>query len=154
MTFMDRLKRRAEELDLQGRADQLAEAAAKAAHQAKDKAAELADENRDKVGNVLDKAGAAIDERTQGKYADKVAKAKVQVAKGVDKLAEQRPDRGGPTSAQDAPPRPPQDAPSSSQSTPPVPPPAAQAPPPATPVPPPSSPGPPPPPPPSPYDTP
>jgi len=34
MTFMDRLKRRAEELDLQGKADQLADAAAKAAHQA------------------------------------------------------------------------------------------------------------------------
>jgi len=111
MTFMDKLKRRAEELDLQRKADQLAVAATKAAQQAKEKAAELADENRDKVGSVLDKAGAAIDERTQGKYADRVAKAKVQVAKGVDKLADQRAVGGGSSRPQDAPASPPQDAP-------------------------------------------
>ncbi len=152
MTFMDRLKRRADELDLQGKADQLADAAAKAAHRAKDRAAELADENRDKVGGVLDKAGAAIDERTQGKYADKVAKAKQQVAKGVDRLAEQRPDHGRPGMPQDAPTRAPQDFPSSPQPspqpTPPVVPPSPQ------PTPPVSSPVSPPPPPPYPYDTP
>ena len=76
MTFMDKLKSKAEEFDLQGKADR------------------LADENRDKVERVLDKAGAAIDERTEGKYAIKVARAKQQVSKGVDKLAEQRPSQG------------------------------------------------------------
>jgi hypothetical protein len=111
MTFMDKLKRRAEELDLQRKADQLAVAATKAAKQAKEKAAELADQNRDKLGPVLDKAGAAIDQRTQGKYADRVAKAKVQVARGVDKLADQRTVGGAPTRSQDAPASPPQDAP-------------------------------------------
>ena len=94
MTFMDKLKNKAEELDLQGKADRLADAATKAAQQAKEKAGELADENRDKVEHVLDKAGAAIDERTDGKYAIKVARAKQQVSKGVDKLAEQRPSQG------------------------------------------------------------
>lgn len=74
MTFMDKLKSKAEELDLQGKADRLADAASKAAQQAKEKAGELADENRDKVAGVLDKAGAAIDERTEGKYAAKVAR--------------------------------------------------------------------------------
>ena len=128
MTFMDKLKRRAEELDLQRKADQLAVAATKAAKQAKEKAAELADENRDKVGGVLDKAGAAIDQRTQGKYADRVAKAKVQVAKGVDKLADQRtvpgrqvPPQDAPRTPQDAPPAPPApQSPSASQSPPPA----------------------------------
>lgn len=105
MTFMDKLKRRAEELDLQGKADQLADAASKAAHQAKDKAAELANDNRAKIGTTLDKAGAAIDKQTEGKYADKVAKAKQRVSEGVDKLAEQRPAAGaGPASPSDAPP--------------------------------------------------
>jgi MT0933-like antitoxin protein len=93
MTFMDKLKNKAEELDLKGKADRLADAATKAAQQSKEKAGELADENRDKVERVLDKAGAAIDERTEGKYATKVAKAKQQVNKGVDKLAEQRPSK-------------------------------------------------------------
>jgi len=94
MTFMDKLKSKAEQLDLQGKADRLADAATKAAQQAREKAGELADENRDKVESVLDKAGAAIDERTEGKYATKVARAKQQVSKGVDKLAQQRPDQG------------------------------------------------------------
>lgn len=133
MTFMDKLKRRAEELDLQRKADQLAVAATKAAQQAKEKAAELADENRDKVGSVLDKAGAAIDERTQGKYADRVAKAKVQVAKGVDKLADQRAVGGGSSRPQDAP-RPAQDGPRPPQDAPPAPPaPHSPPPPPASP---------------------
>ena len=69
MTFMDKLKSKADELDLQGKADRLADAATKAAQQTREKAGELADENRDKVERVLDKAGAAIDERTEGKYA-------------------------------------------------------------------------------------
>ena len=94
MTFMDKLKKKAEELDLQGKADRLAGAATKAAQQSREKAGELADENRDKVERVLDKAGGAIDERTKGKYATKVARAKQQVNKGVDKLAEQRPSQG------------------------------------------------------------
>ncbi len=137
MTFMDKLKRRAEELDLQRKADQLAVAATKAAKQAKEKAAELADENRDKLGPVLDKAGAAIDQRTQGKYADRVAKAKVQVAKGVDKLADQRTVPGRQVPPQDAP-RPPQDAPPPAPPAPQSPsapqsPPASQSPPPASP---------------------
>ncbi len=94
MTFMDKLKGKAEELDLQGKADRLADAATTAAQQAREKAGEVADENRDKVERVLDKAGAAIDGRTEGKYAIKVATAKQQVSKGVDKLAAQRPSRG------------------------------------------------------------
>jgi hypothetical protein len=135
MTFMDKLKRKAEEYDLQRKADHLAAAAVKTAKEAKEKAAELADENRDKVGSVLDKAGAAIDQRTQGKYADKVAKAKVQVAKGVDRLADQRTVPGGRARPQDAPPAPPQDAPSSQTGSP-VPPTPAPATPPAQPAPP------------------
>ena len=95
MTFMDKLKSKAEELDLQGKADRLVDAAIRAAQQSREKIGELADENCDNVERVLDKAGAAIDERTEGKYADKVAKAKDTVAGSVDKLAEQRP--GGPT---------------------------------------------------------
>ncbi len=106
MSFMDKMRQKAEELDLEEKAEQLSEAAAKAARQAKEKAAKLADENRDKVGSALDKAGAAIDERTDGKYADKVAKAKQQVTKGVDKLAEQHTRPGDEEPPQDAPPPP------------------------------------------------
>lgn len=98
MGFIDdvsrKVKAKAEEWDVQGKAEKLAAEVDKVAHEAKDKAATYADENRDKVASGLDKAGAKIDERTKGQYADKIVKAKEQVAKGVDKLAEQRP--GGP----------------------------------------------------------
>ena len=99
MGFFDdvsrRVKHKAVEWDVQGKAEKVAAELDKVAHDAKDKAAELADDNRGKIRENLDKAGAKIDERTEGKYADKVAKAKDTVAGGVDKLAEQRP--GGPT---------------------------------------------------------
>lgn len=90
MSFLDKIKQKAEDLDLETKAKELAEAAAKAAQQAKEKAGEIAHEQRDKVEEVLDKAGHAIDEKTEGKYHDKVAKAKDTVVKGVDKIAEQR----------------------------------------------------------------
>jgi len=98
MGFMDdvsrKVKAKAEEWDVQGKADKLAAEVDKVAHEAKDKAATYADENRHKVASGLDKAGAKIDERTEGRYSDKIGKATEQVAKGVDRLAEQRP--GGP----------------------------------------------------------
>jgi uncharacterized protein YjbJ (UPF0337 family) len=102
MGFMDdvsrKVKAKAEEWDVQGKADKFAAEVDKVAHEAKDKAATYADENRHKVATGLDKAGAKIDERTEGKYSDKIGKAKEQVAKGVDRLAEQRP--GGPQAQQ------------------------------------------------------
>ena len=125
MTFMDKLKQRAEELDLQHKADQFADAATKAAHDARERVGELAYENRAKVAEVVDKAGAKVDERTDGKYADKVAKAKQQVAKGVDKLAEQR-GSAGHDAPQDASPAVPPVAPG--PVTPPVAPPVVPAP--------------------------
>ncbi len=98
MGFLDdvsrKVKAKAEEWDVQGKAEKLAAEVDKVAHEAKDKAAAYADENRDKVSGALDKAGATIDERTKGQYSDKIVKAKEQVEKGVGKLAEQRP--GGP----------------------------------------------------------
>ena len=91
MSFLDKLKKKAEELDLKTKADHLAEQAKEAAQQAKEKAGELAHENRDKVEDLVEKAGSVIDDKTGGKYTDKIAKAKEQVAKGVDKVAEGRP---------------------------------------------------------------
>lgn len=108
MGFIDdvsrKVKEKAEEWDVQGKAEKLAAEVDKVAHEAKDKAAAYADDNRDKVAGALDKAGAKIDERTKGQYADKIVKAKQQVEKGVEKLAEQRP--GGPHGPSTARPQP------------------------------------------------
>lgn len=95
MSFVDKIKAKAEELDLPHKAEKLAQEANKAAHQAAEKAGELAHQNKDKVTELLDKAGKVVDDKTQGKYSDTVAKAKEQVTKGVDKLAEKRPGAAG-----------------------------------------------------------
>lgn len=88
MSFMDKMKQKAEEYDLENKAKKLQEAATQAAHQARGKAGELATEHRDKIDGVIGKASAAIDEHTEGKYTDKIGKAKDQIHKGVDKVAE------------------------------------------------------------------
>ena len=46
-------------------------------------------ERREQISEFLDKAEKTIDEKTDGKYADKVGKARAQAEKGVAKLAEQ-----------------------------------------------------------------
>ncbi|MEO3936518.1 Rv0909 family putative TA system antitoxin [Dermatophilaceae bacterium Soc4.6] len=92
MGFMDKLKQKAQEYDLQGKAGQLADGIEKTGKQAAEKAGEIAHENRAKVASGLDKAGAKFDEQTDGKYTDKVAKAKGMATKAVDRVAEQRPD--------------------------------------------------------------
>lgn len=99
MSMFDKLKQKADELELQKKAEQLTEAAKEAAHHAKEKAGDLAHQNREKVEGVLDKAGRVIDEKTEGKYHDKVAKAQDAARKGVDKIAEQRPGGGKDTPA-------------------------------------------------------
>ncbi len=90
-TFVDKLIQKAEELELPRKADELVEAATKLAHETVEKAGALAHDNRDKVEGFLDKAAAKVDEQTDGKYHDKVAKAREQAGRTVGKLADQRP---------------------------------------------------------------
>jgi uncharacterized protein YjbJ (UPF0337 family) len=80
---------------------------------AKDKAGELANEHGDKIDSAIDKGGSFIDQKTHGKYADKVAKAGSTAKNAADKLAAQneagtaaptseaRPDPEAPTAAAD-----------------------------------------------------
>ena len=63
---------------------------------AKSKAGSVAHGSKDKVDNLFDKAGSAIDSRTDGKYTDKVAKAKDKASELVDKVAKHRPDADEP----------------------------------------------------------
>lgn len=76
MGFIDKIKAKATELGLDEKA-QLA----------KEKAVAAADGNRDKIAGAVSKAGDAVNEKTGGKYADKVAKAQGAAMSGVDKVA-------------------------------------------------------------------
>ncbi|OFE15719.1 hypothetical protein BA895_21610 [Humibacillus sp. DSM 29435] len=52
----------------------------------KDKVTELVDQHGDKAGEGIDKAGDLVDEKTGGKYADKVDMGQQKVKDGLDGL--------------------------------------------------------------------
>lgn len=70
---------------------------ADSAQQAKEKAGQLAHDNRGKILGAFDKIASTLDQKTSGKYSDKIAKAKDAAVKGTDKIADQRPDSSDPT---------------------------------------------------------
>ena len=86
----DQLKSKIDEIDLDAKLSQLAETAGTVLAQAKVQAGSLVHENRAKVDEIIEKATAAIDEKTEGKYHDKVVKAKASFATGLDRIAEAR----------------------------------------------------------------
>lgn len=92
MKFTDQIKAKAEELDLSGKIDSLGTAAKEALADAKSKAGEVAHDQKAKVEELLEKAGNALDEKTDGKYADKVAQVKTKAGDLVDRVASHRPD--------------------------------------------------------------
>ena len=50
-----------------------------------DKVKGLLSKNADKVDTAIDKAGDVVDQKTQGKYADKIDKVQEAAKKAVDK---------------------------------------------------------------------
>jgi hypothetical protein len=58
----------------------------KAAAEAKDLVAEQVDQHSDQISRGIDKAGAVIDEKTKGKYSDKIAAGQRKVREGLDKV--------------------------------------------------------------------
>jgi hypothetical protein len=85
------LKQKIDELDLDRRLNEAAEHTEEAVSRALDTAAEYAREHQDDVDRLLTRMSTSIDERTEGKYADKVTKVREQLERGVGKLAERRP---------------------------------------------------------------
>lgn len=87
----EQLKAKIDEIDFDTKITQVTEAAHKAFEQIREQAATLLAGNRGKVDDIIDKATAAFDEKTEGKYHDKVAKAKASFASGLDKISEDAP---------------------------------------------------------------
>jgi len=59
------------------------------------RAAGLARDKGDTIGQKVDKAAEAINRRTEGKHADKVSKFAQGAKRKVNELAEERPEEGG-----------------------------------------------------------
>lgn len=94
MNVNDQLKAKIDEIDVDAKITQLTETASALLATVKEQAASLVGENRAKVDEVIAKATAVLDEKTEGKYHDKVEKAKASFASGLDKLAESRGESG------------------------------------------------------------
>ena len=84
------LKQKIDELDLDRRLNEASVQAEQVVRRALDTAAEYAREHRDEVDRLLTRVSTTIDERTDGKYADKVTKVREQLDRGVERLAERR----------------------------------------------------------------
>lgn len=93
--FLDNLAKKADELELQRKAKDLVDAAARLAQSAFEQAKGYAHENQGKVEDLLDKAAAKVDEQTEGKYHDKVVKARASAASGFQRFAEGATPKGG-----------------------------------------------------------
>lgn len=85
------LKAKIDELDLDRRLNVLVEDAERAFHQAVAKAGTLAHEHRDDVDRTLDSLSERWEQRTEGRYADRVEQVRARLETGLDRLAEHRP---------------------------------------------------------------
>ena len=84
------LEAKARELELDKKLEKFADSADHLLREAAVKAGDYAHDNRGKVEGALDRAGATVDEKTDGKYHRTVEKVKTGVLLGVDWVAEQR----------------------------------------------------------------
>ncbi|GAA4399283.1 hypothetical protein GCM10023168_06360 [Fodinibacter luteus] len=84
------LEAKARELELDKKLTSFADQADHFLRVAATRAGEYAAENRDRVEATLDKAGATVDEKTEGKYHAYVGKVRAGVLSGVDWVVEQR----------------------------------------------------------------
>jgi hypothetical protein len=73
--------------------DEFADRATELADKATDRARGLAAEHNDKIDAKLDRAAGFIDEKTGGKYSDKIGTGVGRAKEGLDRFAEQQPAR-------------------------------------------------------------
>lgn len=94
------LEAKARELELEKKLEAFADQADHYLREAAVKAGDYAHDNRGRVEETLDKAGAKVDEKTDGKYARYVEKLRTGVLVGVDWVAQQRESTSTPEWAQ------------------------------------------------------
>ena len=92
-TVIRDLEAKAKEMELDKKLSTFADQADHYLRVAASRAGEYAAENRERVEATLDKAGAKVDQKTDGKYHSYVGKVRAGVLVGVDWVAEQRESR-------------------------------------------------------------
>jgi hypothetical protein len=87
-TITDTLKQKLDELEVERRLEEAVKVAEQAMLKAVAALSGYAKQHEAEIHGWLDKAGATIDDKTQGKYAGQVAQVKDQVRRGVATLAD------------------------------------------------------------------
>lgn len=98
-TVLRDLEAKAKEMELDKKLTTFADQADQFLRVAATRAGDYAAENRERVEATLDKAGAKVDEKTDGKYTASFAKVRAGVLTGVDWVAEQREGTGMPSAS-------------------------------------------------------
>ena len=91
------LKQRIDELDLDRRLNDVVDQAEDGLRKVVETAGGYAHDHRDDIERALDKVAGSIEDRTEGRYADRVDQLRHQLGTGLDRLAERRPDGTDPT---------------------------------------------------------
>jgi hypothetical protein len=76
----------------------------KAAAEAKDMVVQQVDQHSDQISRGIDKAGSVIDQKTGGKYSDKIAAGQQKVREGLDKVEGRKDDFPPPPRTPSSPP--------------------------------------------------
>ncbi|MDX6357732.1 MAG: hypothetical protein QOH37_786 [Nocardioidaceae bacterium] len=84
--FGDRIKARLEELDAEGRVGEIVGRAGDAVDRGVARAGELAHQHREQIDGALDRASGRLDLRTDGRFADRISRARTSLDRGVDRI--------------------------------------------------------------------
>jgi hypothetical protein len=88
----DQIRAKMDEFEVDRHLNELATTLETAVRQGLAKAGELAHEHRGDLERLIDKAASAVDRRTDGKHADTISSVRGSLERGVEKIADQRPD--------------------------------------------------------------
>jgi len=88
------LRAKLEEYDVEGHLEEIASQLQHAIRQGVETVGALAHEHRDDIGGFLSRTAEALDRRTDGRHAETISQVRGQLERGVELIAEQRPDAG------------------------------------------------------------
>lgn len=88
----DRIKARLEELDVEGHLGELVGQTGEAVSRGVARAGELAHQHREQIDGLLDRASGRLDLRTDGRFADRISRARTSLDRGVDRIEQRRPE--------------------------------------------------------------
>lgn len=91
-SFGESVRAKLDEYEVERHLNELAGSVEHAVRQGVAKAGELAHEHRGDLERLFDKAAGAVDRRTDGRHADKISQVRGSLERGVDRIAEHRPD--------------------------------------------------------------